>query len=102
MGPTWDDVFVYLTYLSGLGNGHVRLLTIPSRSLGYCGYFRVEVRLDGLPDALGEASFGGDYSPGARTMAGAAYRACMAAEETLAGSANIEEPYLAPRKQWLP
>lgn len=98
-GPTWDDVYVYLAYLSGLGNGRVFLRLGPEMSVGSCGYYRIELWMDGLPHVLGEGGFGEHYAPGSRTMAGAAFAACIKGEETLVGAQNFTEPAMAPRKR---
>lgn len=98
-GPGWDDVYEYLDYLAGLSGRRVRLVIEQETSLSKSRYFRVNLWSDGLPIVLGEGSFGRSYIGGARTMAGAAYRACLRAEEALLNAADIENALRAPRRR---
>lgn len=98
-GPTWDDVYLYLAYLADRWDGRVRLDVEPKVVFRHRRFFRVILRMDGLPDILGEGSFGAGNAFSSRTMAGAAYRACIKGEETLESIASAKVLAVAPRKR---
>lgn len=96
-GPGWDDVYEYLDHLSNLCGHRVRLVIEPKAGFSKSRYFRIELWADGLPIVLGEGSFGRSYAPGSRTMAGAAYKACLRGEEALLAAAHIAHSLRKPR-----
>lgn len=98
-GPGWNDVRQYLAYLAGQCNRRVRLVVEPETDLSSSSEYRVELWMDGIPVLLGEARFGANDGYGSRTMAGAAYRACIKGEESLARVADIAITGTSPRNR---
>lgn len=101
-GPSWDDVRDYVAYIEHLSNRRVQLLIKPEKNYSNRWGFRVELWLDGLPIALASVGIGRNYAAGARTMAGAAYQACLRGEEALELAANVKVAVRAPRKSKRP
>lgn len=104
-GPTWDDVREYIAYLEGISQCGIQLRL---RSQAYpCNPFgfRVELWMDGFPNRLASVGIGRNYAAGARTMAGAAYQACLVGHETLEQITDAEiatRTFVASRKPTTP
>lgn len=98
-GPDWTDVREYLDYLELLSNRGVRLVLKPATGYSNRGGFRVELWLDGLPVVLGSCGFGRGYAGSAKTMAGAAYVACLKGDEALELAKAVAVAVRSPRKR---
>lgn len=82
-GPRWDDVHEYLAYLQHEWGHKLRLQVSTESNFSNRTGFRVELWADGIPVLLASVGIGRNYAAGARTMAGAAYQACLIGHETL-------------------
>jgi len=98
-GPDWYDVREYLDYLQLFSNRGVQLLIKPATGYSNRGGLRVELWLDGIPIPLASQGVGGGYAAGSKTMAGAAYVACLKGHEALDLAQAIAVNVRSPRKR---
>jgi len=98
-GPDWHDVREYLRDIEMLSQRRVYLRLKLEENYSNRNGFRIELWLDGLPIVLASQGVGRDYAGGSKTMAGAAYVACLKGLEALDLAKAVAVTVRSPRKR---
>ncbi len=82
-GPGWYDVSILLREIALKSGGRARLVYDAVTPSGYKWGIRVFVRMVGMHNPIGAASYGPVFTQGSKTMASAIYLALFRAHEWL-------------------
>ena len=83
-GPDWHDVREFLTHIEAVSNSRVQLCIRTQAIDRRRGRLVVELYMDTLRYPLAVVGVGSTDTYGARTVAGAAYQACLIWLQTMA------------------